>query len=208
MSQYQDPYKENTYETPSPLEEEMVPPKNAFERYIAQRHEETYTLFMLTGMLNKFLKEIEKAKEKLSSTSEKSSIIFSLKNFKFLLENLKEQDQSHQMDFCSALSELWISIVSYFELAARADRKTTFYQNGVMLVQSVHHYPPNEEHSLGYYLIQHAGKDWIPFPFMKILQKLHEENFKDPLGNHLQIWIDGIDDLLNIFGKSSFSSTS
>lgn len=112
------------------------------------------------------------------------------------LQALAREDLSHQTSFALSLSELWHklsddcnSILSHAE-----DRALVVKLK--FLLSSLAHFPPGEPHSLGFYLAEHAGKDWIPFPFMEILQNLHLESLAHPTDSTLAQWIHQLSDLI------------
>lgn len=116
------------------------------------------------------------------------SDIISLKN---ALDQLKELDQSENSHFCQNLSEIWHSLLQHMQLAKRAKMKTGADLAKLKIVLSdIDHYPPNEEHKLGYYLSQYAGEDWLPVPFMEILKKLHSDYKVNQNTSILERWTD------------------
>jgi hypothetical protein len=64
------------------------------------------------------------------------------------------------------------------------------------MMDTIKNYPPDSDHHFGYYLLQQAGKDWLPFPFIEMLETLHTEHKENPKENTLSTWINRIDGLL------------
>ena len=64
-------------------------------------------------------------------------------------------------------------------------------------IESVQKYPENDEHSLGYYLTEYAGSDWLPFPFMEILQNLHFSHQTDPHNSYLSQWVKTLKEIIS-----------
>jgi len=96
--------------------------------------------------------------------------------FRKMLVLLSIEDQSHQPEFTQKLTELWHNLLddcnslSHTPVASSEIlHKLNFFINEIQA------YPPQADHTLGYYLTEYAGKEWIPFPFMELLQGLHEE---------------------------------
>jgi hypothetical protein len=182
---------------------ELQNPENQENEYLSK---EKLLVINLLFTLNHFIKDFKRYEEKLQSLADKDSFTEELKAFRSLLLELQEQDLSHQIDFASKLSYAWHAFADHLSLTLRHNRKLPFYQEGSLLVESILHYPPDGEYSLGYYLSQYAGEKWIPFPFMNILQALHEEHASDPKGSHLEVWTQTISNLIEIFTKSVVSS--
>ncbi|MCP5492417.1 MAG: RNA ligase family protein [Chlamydiales bacterium] len=41
-------------------------------------------------------------------------------------------------------------------------------------LQAANAYPQGDAHSFAFYLANHVGDTWLPFPFLEILRKLHQ----------------------------------
>ena len=111
--------------------------------------------------------------------------------FKALFLLLSKEDQSHNPDFALQLSTLWhnlledcLSSSSSFKDSPDTLLKLKF------LISQIQNYPLGEDHTLGYYLSEYAGKEWIPFPFMELLQQLHEEFNTHSSHGTLKDWIE------------------
>lgn len=122
--------------------------------------------------------------------------------FRKLLEVLSLDDESHNPEFMEQLTEVWHALVddsaalsnSTIKAQAQAAVQITFF------IAQVQNYPPTEEHSLGFYFTEYAGKDWIPFPFMELLQNLHEEYQLFPEKSVLGNWISLLTEILSQAG--------
>ena len=119
--------------------------------------------------------------------------------FRKLLQILSQDDQSHNPEFTQQLSELWHHLMEDCDSVLASSKSAPNYL--VLLkafMQEMHHYPPNEDHSLGYYFTEYAGKDWIPFPFMEILEGLHREYAQFPESATLSRWLDMLAKILAV----------
>lgn len=110
--------------------------------------------------------------------------------FRELLLHLANEDLSHNPDFTQKLGQLWHNLLddcNSHELrrapASGTEEKVKFF------IDRVKSYPSGADHTLGYYLTEYAGKDWIPFPFMELLQSLYKEHHANPASSTLQNWI-------------------
>ena len=53
------------------------------------------------------------------------------------------------------------------------------------LIATFHSYPPKQPWSLGFYMTEYAGKDWLPFPRMELLHQLHDDFIAHPKESQL-----------------------
>lgn len=117
--------------------------------------------------------------------------------FKKLLQILMEDDQSHNPEFTQQLSELWHNLLDDCNsILASASNAPDSHTKLKVFIEELHHYPSGADHTLGYYFTEYAGKDWIPFPFMEILQDLHEEHALHPQKSILAKWTEALADIL------------
>ncbi len=113
------------------------------------------------------------------------------------LQVLSETDQSHNPEYTQQLAELWHNLLDDCNsiLTARENQPDNLL-NLKIFIDEINHYPSGQDHSLGYYFTKYAGKDWIPFPFMEMLQNLHEECALKPQKATLIKWINSLSDIL------------
>lgn len=131
--------------------------------------------------------------------SNQVQILTSLQAFQNLLEHLGSKDQSNQPRYAHQLSELWHKLIEDFNILAQLERKNQkILLKLKFFLDEINHYPADQEHSFGYYLKEHAGEDWLPFPYMDILSKLHKEYVRKPNESHLSKWISMIDEILKV----------
>lgn len=129
--------------------------------------------------------------------------------FKKLLQILSQDDQSHNPEFTQQLSELWHNLLDDCNsILANSESAPSNLVKLKVFIDEMYHFPPGEDHTLGYYFTEYAGKDWIPFPFMEILQHLHEECTDSPQKAVLIRWLDNLTDILSASGyKDSTHAT-
>lgn len=103
---------------------------------------------------------------------------------------LSTEDLSHQLEFIQKLSLLWHKIIEDCNpISVSLSKDSDFLKKTATFIQIINCFPVNEDHSLGYYLQEHVGEKWVPFPFMKLLQGLHEEYQKVQNKSSLADWI-------------------
>lgn len=152
--------------------------------------------------LKKMFDAFSPSKDLAGKVIDQQAIIENLLHFKKLIEKLGKEDLSNSADFATELSEVWSGLLEDFDNVGILERKNikeiaTFRE----MMDIIKHYPPDTEHRLGYYLLQHAGKDWLPFPFIEILAKLHNEHKEDAKISTLTKWIKLIDGVINTLKK-------
>lgn len=131
----------------------------------------------------------------ITITSEKT-IREHLLGLKACLDLLKTEDRSQDSEFLKVLSKFWDQCI---EDALQFKRDTSIALLYKSLIQKIQSYPPTQIHTLGYYLTEHAGQKWIPFPFMEMIHKVHMEHQKSPANSALAEWTQNIQSLLNSF---------
>ncbi len=157
-----------------------------------------YTLIL--AVLKKIIRFFGSSKTFSLSISQKELVYEDLLSFRKMLHLLGGEDQSHNPEFHLHLAELWHNLVNDCQNIAHAAPLFTEIKN---LVTQIHRYPQKVDYSLGYYLSAYAGKEWIPFPFLEILKKLHEEHKQNPERSTLTLWIHTLTSILNQIDKNS-----
>ncbi len=120
-----------------------------------------------------------------------------VKRFKNLLEILRDADQSESRNFYRQFSEAWIRLLQGVQVLSHTKRKGSIDSKKLsILMTDIDHYPPNEEHKLGYYLSEYAGERWLPLPFRDILKRLYADQAVNQQNSILSKWIELIEDIL------------
>jgi hypothetical protein len=118
-----------------------------------------------------------------SKEIDESKVAEHLITFKKFIEELEKEDFSHEPEFVEKLSASWCHLVDDFKQASLFQKKHPAAAAKInVLISEINAYPPGEEHSVGFYLTEHAGDKWIPFPYMEMLQELHRSK------NQLNKW--------------------
>lgn len=121
---------------------------------------------------------------------DQQTILETLSKFKKLLSNLGEEDLSQNALFAQSLSEQWLKIKEDFNKIQIIERKgSNKVASFRRVIDAINHYPQHVDHSFGYYLLEQAGRDWLPFPFIEILLTLHLEYQKKRETSSLRHWI-------------------
>jgi hypothetical protein len=117
--------------------------------------------------------------------------------FKKSLVVLTQEDQSQNQEYVFHLSDVWHALLENLNLVEFLERKKSpLIAHIKTFIETIRSYPPKEEHSLGFYMTEFAGKDWLPFPFMELLHKLHDDFHKNKEKSQLSQWIASIDLIL------------
>lgn len=66
------------------------------------------------------------------------------------------------------------------------------------IIEHIQGFPPNDEHSLGYYLSEYLGGDWLPMPFREILNNLSIDSRMHPEKNFLTNIINKIEEAISL----------
>ena len=160
-------------------------------------------LFALTAAtlyLKKFIDQFVNATKSLTTSINTEKALVDLAAFKNLLEELAKEDKSHIPEFTQRLSLQWQKVSENCSgLEGRASELDLLSSEIMNLIKEIHTFPPGEDHTLGYYLTEHAGQEWIPFPFMNMLHDLHEESLALKEKSQLFLWIHKIDEILGGF---------
>lgn len=121
-----------------------------------------------------------------------------LEEWKKLLKKLRQEDLSRSAPFAISLSDTWCELLEDFDQVEILERKNLQNVSSFRtLMDTMKNYPPDSEHRLGYYLVQHAGKDWIPFPFIEILEKLHKDHIEKGAKSTLSNWENRVDGVIH-----------
>jgi hypothetical protein len=121
-----------------------------------------------------------------------------LKAFKKMLQTLGNEDQSRNPEFIQQLSKLWHNLIddcNILNISLHKNAPQTAELNE--FINTLNQYPPKEDHTLGYYLTEYVGGEWLPFPFMEMLSSLHAQHQKNPESSEISKWIGQINTLLD-----------
>ena len=145
--------------------------------------------------LKKIFDTFSPSKELAGKVVDQQKIIAHLKTFKSLLSKLQKTDLSKSIEYAIELSACWCQLLEGFDTIEIMERKNA--KNVALfrkMMDTVKNHPEASEHRFGFYLVQHAGKDWLPFPFIEILKDLHDE--QDAKTSTLHSWNHLIDEVI------------
>ncbi|MEN9654810.1 MAG: hypothetical protein RL235_922 [Chlamydiota bacterium] len=109
------------------------------------------------------------------------------------LRTLQTKDRSQDYVFLCELSRLWQTLLAQ---TSQLPQNHPLYTPLLKVIQTIDGYPEGSTHSLGYYLSEHAGEaNWVPFPYMELMQSLHKAHIKDPAHSTLAKWVKSINQL-------------
>jgi hypothetical protein len=159
------------------------------------------TSLQLSAMLLSFLQRlIDLVDSKASSYATLSLLektLEDVKTFRKLLALLAGEDCSHIPFFNQQLSELWHNLLDDCNcLPLKEPSSSAILGKIKFFIQQIQNFPIESEYTLGYYFSQELGKEWVPFPCMRLLQDLHTEFAQDPSHSTLHNWILLLDDIL------------
>jgi len=121
-----------------------------------------------------------------------------------VLKQLSQEDQSFNPEFIQKLSDAWHSLLEAMSSLELIERKRREEIKAVKrFLETMRKFPPKEEHSLGFYLTEFAGREWLPFPFVELLHALHEEHQAAKDKSQLSSWIREIGSLIEILAPKA-----
>ncbi len=194
----------NIYRKENPYEKIIIHPieKDRKEKETGYRGlgnaTRSQALAALASFFKKMLSSLSPRAQGAGYSLDLGSLLNDVAAFKKLLEILASEDTSHQPEFAQHLSELWHAILEgYNQIDASRTHALETVNQLTFFVAQVQNFPLGADHTLGYYFSQYAGKDWIPFPFMQLLQGLHLEYQASPFISVLQNWISLLEEILS-----------
>jgi len=154
-----------------------------------------YILFLLKKIVNliqpsKHYPDISKSTRRQIQTT--------LLQMQQALKTLMKEDRSQESLFLQHLAQLWQKMLEESLQLKKATSLAIHFKNFIKEIAS---YPKNEDHSLGYYLSECAGKSWLPFPYMELIQKLHMLHQKNPSDNPLIKWTLSLEKMIVLLNQ-------
>lgn len=190
---------------PDPFENPRIDPIEADKR----QKEDPYTglpeenglplaFGALTVLLKKSFQSLEYGDHSLQLFFDPEQLLERVLELKNLLQALAEEDLSHDPGYTQQLSVVWHTLLDDCNsILGHSGSPPAYAKLAKQFLEKLTNYPPQEDHTLGYYLSAGMGKEWTPFPFMAILQKLHEECLENPSSATLIQWIVALTEILN-----------
>ncbi len=112
--------------------------------------------------------------------------------FKIAFETLKIEDRNQDVPFLNNLSDIWHRLL---EDSLQYQRSDPVYDAFQHFLEDIQTYPPEEEHSFGYYLTEYTGQQWLPFPYMDLIHRIHSEYQNHPKSSALERWTHQLNEL-------------
>jgi len=152
--------------------------------------------------LKKMFDTFSPSKQLVGKVIDEQEIIQNLQKLKQLLQKLSSKDLSSDIAFAIELSDTWCTLNNNFENIEILERKNLQeVANFRHMITTIKNYPPKADHCFGYYLHQHAGKDWLPFPFIQLLEGLHKDHQENSQKSILSSWIKLVDAVIDNFKR-------
>ncbi|MCB1083557.1 MAG: hypothetical protein H7A41_01735 [Chlamydiales bacterium] len=188
-----DEYRVNPIEAdPQPRESFNI---EEFEELERKKRVNLYGAFLV--YFKKLLDRFDTSKQGTAKAISNEGLPGNLKEFKVLLGIIQDLDQSENSSFCQQLSEAWVRLLQDAQVSSISKRSQEIDLKKLsLLMTDIDHYPPNEEHRLGYYLSNYAGETWLPLPFRDILKQLYSDHVVNQKNSILSKWVQMIEDLL------------
>lgn len=176
---------------------------------LSKQRTEDRTFVFSTAFIVLFRETLTEKWQKLLKQADSSMVVLALQeafeDLKHLFQSLSDKDVSMDISFLNELSHAW----EKFEHASEPLKHkpegipTEISEPLFTFLFSINNCKEGQQYSLVHYLKEHAGVDWVPFPFMTILKKLHEEYVERRRASLLGNWLDQIELILNSSQKSS-----
>lgn len=181
---------------PDPYENIRIPPTDKDKKKRDEHDKESgpSKIFATLASYFKKIASLFAPREQETPSAHHHPLIHHLAAFRAQLQTLAKHDESHELSFTQRLTELWHKLSE----ECNSIWATQEFSSGVksalkFLISQISGYPLGADHTLGFYFDASAGKEWTPFPFMQLLQDLHEEYQDEPQQSHLAAWISLID---------------
>ena len=185
-SQQRDPYEHYKVEP-------VDPDKKGKEEFEESEPKKWALAAFLAVQLQRVVDYLQNTLEKGLSAKEETEIRENLLCFKAALDILKAEDRGEDALFLNRLADFWHKMS---EDSRRFKKNAPLAAQFIAFIQSIKDYPPHEEHTLGYYLTEHAGEKWIPFPYMELIHRLHTDHQNAPASSPLSIWSKQLDRMI------------
>jgi hypothetical protein len=181
----------------SPIEKDKAG-KEEFSKDFTKKEDGFFGSFII--FMKKILNIFKRKSDEFLMSREQ--LIEDLLSFKKMLQILAHEDQSHNPEFTLQLSELWHNLMDVLDQSGLKKSDHPFREL-YLFIEKIHAFPQGEDHSLGFYLTEYVGKEWLPFPFMDMLHQLYQQNQENPQRSYLSEWIAQLDAIAASFDENS-----
>jgi hypothetical protein len=131
----------------------------------------------VTSYLKKILQffSSDKVKAQMQVTDLSRQLAVVVTHFNDQLKQLSQQDCSRDPDFVGKLTKAWHEMLSATSHAAALFKaKPAVIATIHALCKEIESHPPHADHTLGFYLKGETA-NWLPVPFMELLEQLHKQ---------------------------------
>jgi hypothetical protein len=173
------------------LSAEKVEEKHRQEQEQKQKKKKNIVKAAFLCVIRDFLKKMKVLKP-VSPTA----VLNDLKSINSYFEKLSKENLSQDVKFLAKIAKTWADFLDNYALLSKKNYKDLHSQIK-SFIKTINSYPEKTEFSLGYYLAEFAGFKWVPFPYMEILNDLHNEFVKKPGDSHLKKWMNNLEDIIN-----------
>lgn len=184
--------KQHIYVPPIEPDKHIVEDQQNIRAPIGKKKHSIASWASLTAAIKKFLSSLtfrEEANPTMAPT--KDALHSYLLELKEILQKLTDCDHSEDIPFSQKLSHLWHKIIEEAQAVQVGKARSIIDQSRLeMLITEIQFFPPHEEHNLGYYLIEYAGEDWYPFPYMELIRSIHKDHLNAPGSSLLNTWLE------------------
>ena len=184
--------------------QKQKPDKEGSEPPATPPHEHSWLGGYLILVFQRMLEFFSKKQRPVIASDAFQAIKEHLLAFRQILEQLKENDCSQDVPYLRSLSDQWLLLI---EDNFTFKRGSAFAISFRTLFREVQDYPKGQQHTLGYYITEYPGADWLPFPFMELIQGLHREYQQNPRESHLAKWSQEIEHLVGLLGEMNLNQT-
>ncbi len=151
-------------------------------------------LMFFKKIFNAFIPEKAGVKGVLSP----DEVLDDIRKILSLLISIRDEDPANDPKFAHKFSKAWHNLVDHYLHHTKTKEPTKVNLDKVnIFLQSVHHFPEDDEHNLAFYLQKYTEEDWFPIPFFKLIGRLHDDYFSKGKQSELDTWIKLLNELLS-----------
>jgi hypothetical protein len=159
-----------------------------------------FIISYLTNIIN-FFNHFFPEKTNSSKILDNNPLCESLQIIKKFLTKIRDENPENDPKFAAAFSETWDNILDNYNHISSKNIHLNV-KKIKQLIDAIDYYPEGEDHSLGFYLKHHSGKEWFPIPFFELLKTLHEEYFLNGKNSDLDRWIALASEILEEYSNT------
>ncbi|MCH9614403.1 MAG: hypothetical protein SP1CHLAM54_16380 [Chlamydiia bacterium] len=184
----------NIYIPPMDEDKKVTEDQQHIKAPLGKEKQGLFTWAAFIGSIKSFISKVSFRADSQTSQAaviSRDPLTTYLIEFKELLNLLRDCDHSEDIPFSQKLSHNWHHILEESQRVKLGKSESSVDNERLeMLVTEIQFYPPNEEHNLGYYLLEYAGEDWYPFPYMELIRRIHKDYIDAPNSSLLNTWLE------------------